>query len=315
MSKKYQRELDHIPNHDSDMTQYEENFIQNPDFGPYESDDIFDTYHGFDFFSDDYISESINEFKSLTKECDLSNEDYEKIEICIAAFTKSSTVPNKETAILYKSLLNTFPDILLTKFNNTDEQTAQLFQGEYFETFERFEKFDVLEEDLIPEDAIKIYYECANTIILKKLNEWAKYNLDNDDDGAWAGNVNQIPIYRGINNRSYYQKKNSQKDFLSIYKDLGDDFPFFEKNLLTSYTLSPNLAEQFMVGNPKYKSERRVLLQGYTEIIEDRIFSSFLVSPNFRNAQLEFICLPDEKDLKIKTNFDNELYASFFIYE
>lgn len=316
MSKKYQKELDHIREDDFDITEYEEHFIRNPDFGPYESDDMFDTYHGFDFFTIEYILQSIEEFKALTKQCGLSDEDYQKIESGIAAFTQSSTVPKKETAILYKSLLRAFPDIIHHKFHKEEEEVTQLFQGQYFETFERFDIFSIEEEDLISESAIEIYYDCSNAISIKRLREWVKYSIEKDGDSAWAGNVDQIYVYRGINNKSYYKRlKRTQKDFLSLYKNLDEDFPFFEKNLLTSYTLSPNLAEQFMVGNPRQKSERRVLVEGYTEIIEDRVFSSFLVSPNFRDAQLEFICLPDQKDLKIRTNFDNEVYASFVIYE
>ncbi len=315
MAKKYQKELDDTRADKFDLTEYEENFIRNPQFGPYENDEQFDIYHRFEFFHPAFIGNSVSEFKALTKKCGLSKKDYETIEKGILAFTNSSTVPSLDSALLYKSLIKKEPNILLNKFEREGEEITQLVQSNYFETFERFDSFSFNETDLIPENSLQIYMDCAEEITLKRLKEWVEYSVSKDGDHAWAEHYERILIYRGINNKSYYNRLKSRKDFLSLYKSLHNDFPFFEKNLLSSYTLSPNLAEQFMVGNPRKKSERRVIVEGHVEIIENRILTSFLVSPNFRDAQFEIICLPDERNLKIRTDFDNAIHANFTVYE
>ncbi|MBB6324792.1 hypothetical protein FHS59_000407 [Algoriphagus iocasae] len=315
MTKKYQKELNTTPNDESDLTDYEENFIRTPVYGPYENDSLFDTYHGFEFFETEYIDKSIEEFnRFVIKKCKIPVNDYDKIEKGILAFTNSSTKIHRDSALLYKSLVKAYPDILLNKYNESDESIKQLVKENYFEALERFDSIKFTDDELIPGTSLRIYQKSAEAITLKKLKRWVEYCVLKDGDNAWAPKLERILIYRGINNKSYYKRIKNTKDFLSLYKSLDDDFPFFERNLLTSYTLSPNLAEQFMVGNPKDKSERRVFVEGHTEIIESRMFTSFLVSPNFRDAQYEIICLPDERKLKIRTDFDNEIHANYTIY-
>jgi hypothetical protein len=88
------------------------------------------------------------------------------------------------------------------------------------------------------------------------------YSVVNDGENAWASGIDNILIYRGINNSKYYEMKQKKGDLLSIYAGIEDNTFFFEKGLMTSYTLSPNLAEQFMVGsaeNPKKKVEEELL--------------------------------------------------------
>jgi hypothetical protein len=312
-----QKDLDHTRVNSFDITEYEENFIPNPTGGPWESDDQFDTYHCFDFFDSQCIQDSIAEFKALVQQAKLPNSDYQKIEDGIQSFTTSSTALTKEKALLFHSILNWQPEILTSKFYKSDEEIQQTIRENYFENFQYLQQFKVPPSDLIPPTSLEIYRNSAELITLRRLNEWVQFSEKRDGDHAWAHHFNHILIYRGINNSKYYEHGQKKGDLISVYTGAAEDesFPYFEKYLFSSYTLSPNLAEQFMVGSALRKSQRRALIEGHTEIIESRIFTSFVVSPNFRPRQFEFICLPDTKFLKIRIEFSNEIYASLTVHE
>jgi hypothetical protein len=312
---KYQKELEIERGNEDELNEYEENFIVSPEHGPYQSDPLFDIYYRFEFFSTLRIEESIKEFTAAIKRKKIDPSDFEKIENGIKSFTNSSTVVNKDLALLYKSILISNPDILINKLRGQEEYVQQLISEEYFESFDKLNSFVFPSKELISKKSLDIYSGCATYITKKRLKEWVKYSIDNDGDSSWADKYDQINIYRGINNKSYYINSVSITDFLSLYKNLDDDFPYFERNLLTSYTLSPNLAEKFMVGNPRQRSNRRVMVETQPEGIDGRILSSFLISPNFRDSQLEFICFPEMDDLKIRTELDIDLLTYFILYK
>jgi hypothetical protein len=314
-TSKYQKDLKIERENPDDLNEYEENFITSPVDGPYLSDPIFDTYYRFEFFNTYLIEKSIQEFKLAIKRRKINPMDFEKIENGIKAFTNSSTKFNRELALFYKSVLKSYPEILFLKLRRQEEHVKQLIKEDYFESFDKLNSFVITDLEMISKKSLDIYSKCATIITNKILNEWVTYSNEMDGDNSWTEKYDEIRIYRGINNKAYYNKSKSNTDFLSLYKSLDDDFPYFERNLFTSYTLSPNLAEQFMVGNPKKRSERRVMIETDPEGIDGRVFSTFLVSPNFRESQFEFICLPEINDLKIRTELDNELQANYILYK
>lgn len=309
-----QKELDETRLDRFDITEYEENLIPNPKFGPWESNEQFDEYHCFDFFSKEKLQMTVERFRALTEQAGLSNGDYTLIEEGIASFTDSSTKLTKEQSLLYHSILDWQPGVLTTKFEMSGEEVQQTISERYFENFEYLNEYPFETKDLIPDSSLHIYRSCAEIITLETLREWVAFSNERDGDHAWAQNFDTILIYRGINNSKYYQHRQKKGDLISIYAGTeGEEFPYFEKYLLSSYTLSPNLAEQFMVGSKKRKSRRRTLIEGHTEIIENRIFSSFIVSPNFRPSQFEFICLPDLKNISATTNQSGDIYTSIVL--
>jgi hypothetical protein len=312
-----QKSLDHTRTGKYDITEYEENFIPNPTVGPWESDDQFDEYHCFEFFDPNLLVNSYKEFHALLKQARVPKKSFDKIEAGIKSFTDSSTTLTPEQALLYKSILNWKPDILTTKFYASDEGVQQTIGNNYFENFQYLEKYKIPSEDLIPEKHLDKYRKYAELVTMRRLSEWVKFSEARYGDNAWASHFDTLLIYRGLNNSKYYQRSQKKGDLLSVYTGVADDesFPYFEKYLLSSYTLSPNLAEQFMVGSVHRKSERRALIEGHTEIIEGRLFSSSFVSPNFRPGQYEMICLPDTRDLKIRIDFSNQIYTSLTVYE
>lgn len=134
MGKKYQKELNINRNEESELTEYEDNFLLTPDYGPHQSDTQFDTYHCFEFFSKDYLKSTYEEFKETLLNYDGINSDHlEKIEKGIKAFTDSSTKLLKDSALLYKSILLAYPDIITKKYDQSDEEIKQLIPREYFE--------------------------------------------------------------------------------------------------------------------------------------------------------------------------------------
>lgn len=309
-----QKELDHNRPGQFYITEYEDNFIPTPAFGPWESDEAFTDYFDFDFFSDEKLQSTISDFLELTIKAGLSNKNYLLIEAGIKSFTDSSTKLNKEQALLYHSVLNWQPDILINKFQLSSEEIQQTIGMRYFEDFENLKQFPFSNESLIPDEAMSIYRICAEVITLKTLREWVKFSLERNGDMAWASDFDRILIYRGLNNSRYYQRRQKKSDLISVYAGTeGESFPYFEKFLLSSYTLSPNLAEQFMVGSLGNKSKRRTLIEGHTEIIQDRLFTSFVVSPNFRPYQYEFVCLPDLKYILATEKFSTEIYTSIVL--
>lgn len=307
--------LDHKRTNKYDVTEYEENFIPNPTGGPWKSDEQFDEYHCFDFFTPDLLVNSFKEFRKLLGRDKSLKTSIHKIEAGIKSFTASSTNLTAEQALLYKSILNWQSDILTRKFETSDEGVQQTIGNNYFENFQYLEQYKIPEEDLIPEKHLDKYRKYAEVITLKRLGEWEEFSKARNGDIEWASHFDRLLIYRGLNNSKYYQRRQKKCDLLSVYTGVTDDgdCPYFEKYLLSSYTLSPNLVEQFMVGSVERKSERRALIEGNIEIIEGRLFSSFVVSPNFRPRQYEMICLPDTRDLKTRIGFSNEIYTSLTI--
>lgn len=312
-----QKSLDHTRISKYDITEYEENFIPNPKGGPWESDDQFHEFYCFDFFEPSLFENSYKEFQALLKKAKVPQKSFLKIEAGIKSFTDSSTTLTLEKALLYKSILNWQPDILTTKFDSSDENIQQTIGKNYFENFQYLEKHKIDSENLIPEKHLDKYRKCAEFVTLRRLREWVEFSEARDNDNTWDFHLDGPLIYRGLNNSKYYQRIQKKGDLISVYSGAADNesFPYFEKSLLSSYTLSPILAEQFMVGSVHLKSNRRSLIQGHTELIEGRLFSSSFVSPNFRPRQYEMICLPDTRELKMRIDFSNEIYTSLTVFE
>ena len=85
---------------------------------------------------------------------------------------------------------------------------------------------------------------------------------------------------------------------------------YFEKNLLTSYSLSMRVAEKFMV---KRFNNRRAFIEASVEILKNRVFSSYIVSDSFLLNQYEILAIPNSVDLIIYDNHSLVDYSYFRI--
>jgi hypothetical protein len=129
-------------------------------------------------------------------------------------------------------------------------------------------------------------------------------------------------VYRGLNSRYYYKDENKDPDFISEYAATEFDQHYHETNLLTSYTISFSVAEQFM--NMR-KSQRRAFIHGSMDIVLGRIFSSFVVEPSFVKDQFEMLCTQNDYPILISNlcNYEpidesydeknNEITADFML--
>lgn len=322
-----QKKLKTTPDNETSLNDYELSFIPTPVSGPIESDPIFDEYFGFEFFTQKRLHEYHAAFAKLILDRGVPLEVVMKIENCLKAFVDSSTKKKELLAILLKSIEVYRPGILTEKFELSEEDVKQVIGKKYFDDLSWVHEMELPDESLIPSKHLATYKKCAEDITIRGLEDWTSYLLDRDGDAAWALSLDDIPFYRGINNGKYYQEKKTkagrkkakhenQGNFLSVYTGVSDgssDFPYFEKKLLSSYTISSVLAEQFMVGFPSNASERRVIVEGYFDMLEGRIFSSFINSPNFAEGQFEILCFPDTEHLNIQVMYDLDICSGFMI--
>jgi hypothetical protein len=102
---------------------------------------------------------------------------------------------------------------------------------------------------------------------------------------------------------------NTKPDILSHYLATDDDGEvFFERSLFSSYSICTRSSEAFMVA---FHSRRRAIIKGYVSVIEDRIISSFIVSPVFYDRQFEILALPSLSPLYIYSGPQNEVEHNF----
>lgn len=294
-------------------SEYTENILPNPEHGPLEADPIYEENYFLEFFTEKKVQIYHKKFreKILGK---IEEKEFDLIESGLAAFTKSSTKLNPSLTILIKSILAWRPEILTEKYKRFDQEDMQMIGDHYFDSYAKILKEPTTQ--LISPKTLETYQRTANSFCLRAIGEWKKYSIKNMAEMQTRNNYS-VMIFRGLNNSSYHKTRQKGPDLLSAYTsvDRASNVPYFEKRLLTSYTLHPVLADHFMVGTISNPSTRRVQVRGSDDIIKGRVFSSFLNSPAFSINQYEVLCLPDLGSLKIGEDYNNEISAQFTIYK
>lgn len=296
------------------LTDYDAHFLPNPEKGPLESEPAFSSVYNLDFFSENLIRKSREEFKSLLLD-DISEDDLKLIEEALASYTKSSTNVSPEKLNLYHSIIEAYGELHLLQYEQNLEDVKQNIPLTYFEDYQKI-LVDKDEIKTISKESLDLYIESAQEVTKKYLSLWAENTRKEFNDPTFGGSYETIHLYRGINSIYYYSSKRRVGDFLSIFSGVAkhEMHPFFEKGLLTSYTISPRMADQFAVGYKRNHSQRKCSI--ITNVYENdkRIFSSFLVSEAFSVNQYEILCLPSQKSLSIRETKNDTIEANFELH-
>lgn len=233
--------------------------------------------------------------------CNIRKRSFKQINSGLEDYVKSSTFKSHNLDLFKASILNALgEDILTHKYDVADENTQQIIPRTYFENVEELLKID--KSWLIKSKDIVFYQNKARYYTEKVLSEFYKNE----------SNLEFIPAFRGQGNIHYYKNdmKNNKSDIISIFSGIKEPIPFFERQILNSYTINFVVADKFMLN--RY-NQRRAKLIAELDVIIENTFSSFVVSNIFQDRQFEILTLPNEKDLFIFEDKSDELSAEFHI--
>jgi len=307
---RFQKKLNHTEK-ENEVTEYEVEFLKNPEPGPLIADEIYAELYSLEFFT----SKRINNYRTrLTKSMAKFIDDYKKVEAGLASYAVSAVTKTRRLAILVKSITNTYENILLENYHSSGDAIKQLINISYFETLEWIEDFKLDDAELISNAGLRHYRKRANDITIRAMKDWFKYMLKKEGDSSLAQHYEQLIVHKGVNHAKYYKEKQYKTDMLAMYTGMQNE-PFFENVILSSYTLSADVAGKFVSGTPYSKGQRRLLIDGNPEIIEGRIFFSWIVSDSFINGQYEILCLPNDYPLLINWKIYDEIFASFALFK
>jgi hypothetical protein len=292
-------------------SEYEHEFLRTPENGPLVTDDMYAEIDSLEYFSDEILLRYRNKFKKLMNRY---SDDYIKIEAGILSYVNSSKERTKELAVLVKSILEAYDSIITDEYDKSDESTKQLINRNYFEEFDWLNNFEIHQNDLISKDAINHYVSLANQITNEALIGLIKYTKEKLGNHNAISNYEDLPLYKGVNHSNYYNEKQQKADIISAYSGLENQ-PYFERLLLTSYTLSIDVSQKFESGTVNHKGQRRLLIDTIIKCIEKRIFSSWIISENFLKMQFEILCLPNSNNIIAHWNSNNTIEASMSLKE
>ena len=233
----------------------------------------------------------------------IGNKNFNRIESGLKDFTKSASSKSLNLQLLKASILKAYGEnFVTTNYESSGEDVKQLYPKNYFESMESLLEID--ESWLIKEKHILKYAEKAKKHSEKILLKFSEKTDLFDFDASY--------IYRGYGNPQYYKQNISEDklDFLSVFSFLDEPMPFFERQILSSYSLNFRIAEKFMILK---NNERKALVKMDLEKSIGNVFSSFIVSDAFVQNQYELLCLPNSNSLNIIQNRVDEYTSEFTI--
>lgn len=232
----------------------------------------------------------------------LSQNDIEKINSGLKDYVFSSVKKSYNLDLLKASLVKAFgEDLLIQNYHFASEEVKQIIPEKYFEDISNY--LDIDSSWLINPESL-IYYK--NRAVKYSKDILKKFYLMLNDD------VDDVYIYRGQGNIKYYKNKRleNSSDIISTYTGITEPISFFERQILNSYTLNNRVAEKFMMHK---NNTRRAFIAAELNCIIDNVFSSFIVSDIFVDGQYEFLCLPNENDLFVVEEENDEICAEYRI--
>ncbi|NCD67904.1 hypothetical protein [Mucilaginibacter agri] len=299
---RYQQKLSHKEQYGGG---YEREFLRNPESGPLTTDVMFGEIDSLEFF----VPSRLRYYRDrLKKKMAAYPDDLVKIDAGLASYVNSAVEPTRELALLIQSVQGAFPNCLRDNYEHNPAEIQQAISATYFESYDWVDPFEIAATDLIKPESLQHYQKHADKITMAAIKAWWRYLVRKDADHA--PEFEKVPIYQGINHGEYYKKTQNRPDKLSAYTDL-DHFPFFQSELLSSYTLSFDVASKFVSGTLYSKGQRRLMISGHPDMVGGRIFSSWFVSEAFLNGQFELLCLPNPYPLFTNWQYHNEIAAGF----
>jgi len=302
--KRYQQKLSHKEQYGGG-TGYEREFLRNPETGPLTTDPMFGEIDSLEFFAPSRLKYYRDRLK---KKMVAYPADLAKIDAGLASYVNSAVEPTRELAVLIQSVQRAFPNCLRDSYEHSPAEIQQAISVGYFESYDWVDAFGIAETDLINPEALRHYQQHADKITMAAIKAWWRYIVRKDADHA--PEFEQVLIYQGVNHGEYYKQTQNRPDKLSAYTGL-DNFPFFQSELLSSYTLSYDVASKFVSGTLYSKGQRRLMISGHPNMVGGRIFSSWFVSAAFLNGQYELLCLPNPYTLLTNWQHQNEIAAGF----
>ncbi len=287
----YQNKLSaKVVSEDGEISEYEDLLMMTPSKGPHKVDEQSIDYQGLGFFSMDLILNAIESFKN-TVVPKIGEAKYEAIEKCIASYTKSSIIPTDEILFLKSTLMKLYDNFE----NSSSGNESKLL---YLERHKQEIKTYCSSRELFSVEDLRIYQGEAQIITTHYLEKFLKYLKEKFTLAYESLTVDTLPLFRGFNNRQYYENENRGSDMLSLYTSSCECEPYFEPSILNSYSISLDVASKFMVAG---KHQRRVLLQADYSVIRKNLLCSFINSKAFfdndthLNRQFEMIAIANAK--------------------
>lgn len=268
--------------------------------GTKQLDDGFDLIYNYEELMPYVLKARVSFQKDIEKK--LSQNDIEKINSGLKDYVFSAVKKSYNLELLKASIINAFgKDLLTLNYFGAGEEVKQIIQPKYFENIDNY--LDINSCWLVNPESI-IYYQKRAVKYTKDVLTKFYLKLNQDFDDAC--------VYRGQGNIKYYKNKmvENSSDIISTYTGITEPFPFFERQILNSYSLNNRVAEKFMMHK---NNTRRAFIVAELNCIIDNIFSSFIISDIFIDGQYEFLCLPNEKDLFIVEDDNDEICAEYRI--
>lgn len=303
---RFQKKLSHKESN-GEASEYAQEFLKTPEDGPLVTDDAYAELDALEYFN----KRRLQKFRQrLLSSMSHYPDDLRKIEAGLSSYAHSAVIHTRELAVLVRSLSMTFENILLENYESSDDAIRQVIKASYFDTTDWTIEFDLKPEDLITPDGLRHYRSNADKITISAMNHWLSYMVKKEGENSLAQHYDELFIQKGVNHARYYQEVQLKADMLSAYTGLHH-FPFFESDILSSYSISFDVAGKFMAGTINSKGQRRLMIDGHPEMIEGRILSSWMVSPSFIDGQFEILCLPNQFTLYVNWKNYDEIAAGF----
>jgi hypothetical protein len=292
----------------TDLNDYDLSFLPTPKKGPYGCETELVSAFDLEFFNETLLKTSRNEFQRRVIPF-IGIESFKKIEEGIQQYVINPKSKDRRLFILKKSIIQKRNNYLTEYSDLLTQDLLQHLKSEDIESFQGEIYDSIIDDEIISDIKIRNYSEIATSVTKKYLKKYIKYSNKKNKEYPFYSSFEDINIYSGLRASMYNMPGNLSPDLFSYYLHTGNDADiYFERSLFSSYTICSRTAEAFMVA---YHSRRRGMIKGFINSIDNRILSSFIVSPVFYEYQYEILVLPSAVPLYLCHDPTNEIEQSF----
>ncbi len=287
------------------VTEHESNFMPAVKGGKKRLDPGFENIYGYELLPG--IVQHYRDLFNIAVKKKISADDLKRIDDGLLAYATSSTADNENLKLLKASILRSMDDNMLTHlYDKADDGVKQIMPPTYFENVDDLMEID--ENRLIKAESINLYKKFAIKYTLLALKKFHQ-KLNNETE------FETFEVARGQGNYMYYNTpiEDNRPDGLSVFTGIGlEGCPFFERQLLNSYSINRRVAEHFMVmGN----NTRKYIIDTHIFHVLPNLFSSFVVCEYIDDKQYELLCIPNSNDLYIQERLNTDIVTEFILGE